>query len=454
MYLGSYVLKGVEFHFAFDGKTLSLFPKDETNRVAALGLTQGRLAEGILSFPGKPLAVDSPLELTLINSRKRLVLFSANDCFMADSLFNSNLTLDVISYFLIDGEAGISGLSIRSEVLNYAYDIQEAIAYSKFDDDGNLELSSSGRNGSSFQFTFENVLIEGYLTHITGVCYEKGKLPLRLRSQLTLSFQSTYDYLFLEKLVRIMHGYLAFLAQGHGYKYDDISLLKESELQGKKYLSEYGEYFEEGRRRDCEGLKSTIPLESTDAILSQLLFQALAQDKLILDHLPAVDERNSYDTGRIILILAALDKSLELIYKNGITHSEKAIASRRSINQALDAICEDGATNRLKNDVKWLKRILNESESLQARLSQFGKDHRDLFNKLNGRVFKNPQKRTAYFGKVSKTRNKIAHGDFDIFASFDFEDIEGTNQLLLSVQLVLVGLKDDVAIARLVNSVY
>ena len=154
------------------------------------------------------------------------------------------------------------------------------------------------------------------------------------------------------------------------------------------------------------------------------------------------------------MMLAALDNALAIVYADGIKHSEKAVESKRIIKEALDSLLVDGVKGRVKSDVKWLKGILNDAETLHARMGQFGKDHKELFGHLNGSVFSSHQKRTAFFGRITKARNKIAHGDFDIFDDFSFEDIEGTNRLLLSAQLVSIGMKNDVEIASIVNKAY
>ena len=251
----------------------------------------------------------------------------------------------------------------------------------------------------------------------------------------------------------MMHGFLSFLAQAHNCECDEIQLLSRHEYGDSFYLGTCAEYHENGQNYDLPIPKRIIPIDDS-ANLLQCVFRALSNKALSLEHLPVADEKSSYSAARLIMMLAALDNALAIVYKDGIRHSEKSIESRRIINAALDPLLADDIPGRVKRDAKWLKGILNDAETLQTRISQFGKDHKGLFEHLNGSVFGSHQKRTAFFGRIMKARNKIAHGDFDILNELSFEDIEGANRLLLSSQLVAIGLKDDCEIASIVNKAY
>lgn len=247
---------------------------------------------------------------------------------------------------------------------------------------------------------------------------------------------------------------MTFIAQGYGYEYDNIQLTKQSTLEdGKTYTSPCAEFNDGKERRDCKCTKRIIPLIDAEN-LSEKIFSALSNDTLVVEHLPKIDEKNSYDIARLIMMLAALDKTLEQVYKKGIQHSKKALESREAITAVLDTLASGTSSKRIKEDVSWLKRILNERESLLARLSQFGKDHKNLLEGLSCNVYSSPQKRTAFFGRVVKARNKIAHGNFNIFDELSFDDVEGINKLLLSSQLVMIGIEDEKEIAAIVNEAY
>ena len=453
MYFGLYTLRGVEFWFSFDEKKLMLFPKDEANKRAAMALTRREITEGVYAFPGEPIKSDCPLMLPTNVHREVLVLYPISDNYEIESLASNSLSLRVGSWFLSGPSIAISGLSIRSDILDHAYDIQKAVDSAYLDAEGKIEVTSAGEKGHSFGFNHAGIEIEGYLSHARGVCFGRGELPIRIHSQLSLIFPETSDGMFLRELTQIIHDYLSFLAQGRGYKYDNVRLLKRFNRNGESYFNANAEYIENGRRRDCDPPKHLIPVDGVGG-LSKCIFQSLSDGILVLEHLPLIDDKNSYNAARLIMMLAALDLTLAMIYKNGIVHSKKAIESKQIINGALDALLDGCVQSRVKKDVAWLKGILNDSESLQARISQFGKDHKKMFEAMKGDAFKSHQKRTAFFGRIARTRNKIAHGDFDIFEGYAFEDIEGTNRLLLASQLVLMGVQDDGEIADIVNEVY
>lgn len=453
MHFGLYTLRGVELWFSFDGEKLVLFPKDETDKKAAMTLTHREISNGMYAYPGEPIEADSPLVLSTNVRGEALVLYPISANYEIESLSSNSLSLQVGSWFLSDPAIKVSGLSIRSDVLDHSYDIQRAVDSSRFDVEGKLEVTSTEKEGHAFRFDHAGIEIEGYLSYARGVCFKRGELPISIRSQLSLSFPETSDAVFLREMVQIVHGYLAFLAQGHGYKYDNIQLLKRLDYDGGFRLSACAEYVENGRKRDCSCPRRLIPVSSFEN-LSECIFQSLSDGVLVLEHLPLIDDKSSYNVARLIMMLAALDKTLAMIYKKGIVHSEKAIDAKRVINGALDSLLNADVQNRVKKDVKWLKGVLNDSESLQSRISQFGKDYKELFKSIKGDSFASPQKRTAFFGRIAKTRNKIAHGDFDIFEGYSFEDIEGTNRLLLASQLVLMGMQEDDEIAAIVNEAY
>lgn len=453
MYFGKHEIKDVEFWFTFDGEVLTLFPADEKNKRAATGLTHRKIGEGAFALPGDPIEADSYLVLPTQDGERTLVLYPISACYEVEDFFGNTLRLQIGSWFVADSPFEVSGLSLCSAVLDHSYNIQGAVDYSSFDPDGKIEVSSTFKQGLSFRFEYLGIEVEGYLSHSRGVCRNRGELPIKIRSQLSLSFPETSDVAFLYELMRMMHGFLSFLAQGYDCECDEIQLLSRYEYDERFYLSACAEYHE--RRRDYDQpIPKRILSIGDSADLPQCAFRALANKALSLEHLPSASEKNSYSASRLIMMLAALDNALAIVYADGIKHSEKAVESRRIINEALDSLLVNGVKGRVKSDVKWLKGILNDAETLHARMSQFGKDHKELFGRLNGSVFSNHQKRTAFFGRITKTRNKIAHGDFDIFDDFSFEDIEGTNRLMLSAQLVSIGMKSDVEIAPIVNKAY
>lgn len=453
MYFGKHEIKDVEFWFSFDGEILTLFPMDEKNKRAAMELTHRKIGEGSFAFPGDPTDVDPYLVLLTQDEKRTLVLYPVSTCYEVENFSGNTLHLQIGSWFLADSPFEVSGLSLTSTVLDHAYDIQWAVDYSNLNSDGKIEVASTRKEGLSFRFRYSDIDIEGYLSHSRGVCYNRGELPIKIRSQLSLSFPETSDVAFLFELMRMMHGFLSFLAQGHNCECDEVQLLSRYEYDEIFYLSACAEYHESRRDYDQPIPKRILSIGDS-ADLPQCAFRALANKTLSLEHLPSVSEKNSYSVSRLIMMLAALDNALAIVYADGIKHSEKAVESKRIIKEALDSLLVDGVKGRVKSDVKWLKGILNDAETLHARMGQFGKDHKELFGHLNGSVFSSHQKRTAFFGRITKARNKIAHGDFDIFDDFSFEDIEGTNRLLLSAQLVSIGMKNDVEIASIVNKAY
>lgn len=453
MFFGKHEIKDVEFWFTFDGEVLTLFPADEKNKRAAMGLTHRKIGEGAFALPGDPIEADSYLVLPTQDGKRTLVLYPISTCYEVEDFFGNTLRLQIGSWFVADSPFVVSGLSLCSAVLDHSYNIQGAVDYSSFDPDGKIEVSSTFKQGLSFRFEYLGIEVEGYLSHDRRVCYDRGELPIKIRSQLSLSFPETPDAMFLHGLMRIMHGFISFLAQGHNCECDEIQLLSRYECGKGSYLSACAEYHESRRSRNQPIPKRILPIgESAD--LPYCAFQALASEALSLEHLPSASEKNSYSASRLIMMLAALDKALAIVYSSGIKHSKAALESKRAITTALDSLLTDDVEKRVEEDVKWLKRILNDTETFRARISQFSKDHKELFGRLSDNIFSDCQKRTAFFDRITKTRNKIAHGDFDIFDDFSFEDIEGTNRLMLSAQLVSIGMKSDVEIASIVNKAY
>lgn len=453
MHFGNYSLRGVDFWFAFDGESLTLIPVDEANKKLAFGLTHKKLGEGAYAWPGEEIETDCPLVLQTNIQGEILVLFPSSVSYAVIDKNNGILSLQIRCWFSADPSSKLSGLSITSDILDNAYDIQNAVDSSSFGPDGRIEITSSRKKGHSFSFKFNDVEVEGYLSHARGVSFDRGELPIKLRSQLSLTFPETSDYVFIHDLAMAMHDYLAFIAQGYGCQFDDIKLLKQYGPEEVSHLGKCGEYFENGRNRNSASPRRLISLNGCEE-LSECIFQSLANGLLAIEHLPSINEKNSYNVARLIMMLAALDKTMEALYRNGVSHSEMTLESRNAINCALDSLIDENTRAGLKREVKRLKKILNESESLQSRISQFGKDHKELFDGLNGNVYKSHQKRTAFFGRITKARNKIAHGDFDVFKGLSFDDIEGINRLLLSAQLVLIGIEDEKAIAEIVNGAY
>ena len=453
MHFGYYRLRGVDFWFVFDGNILVLYPKDEANKKLAMCLTHKELNNGLYAYPGEAIEVNSPLVLSVHLQDELLILYPISTTYIVDDHLNGTLSLQVGSWFVAEETAKFSGLSINSDILDCAYDIQGAVDSSSLDANGRIVISSTRKEGHSFKFCFDGVEIEGYLSHARGVSFKNGELPIKIRSQLSLSFPETTDYVFLKDLIRTMHDFLAFIAQGYGYQYDEIKMLRRFHTDNGSYFSEHAKFFENGRKCGCKCPKKLIALKNNED-LARCIFQALGDEKLVLEHLPQIIEKESYNASRLIMMLAALDKTMEMIYPGKIEYSQEGLESRNAINNALDALIADNASSRLKSDVAWLKKTLRKSESLQSRICKFAKDHKAIFSGLSCDVFETHKMRIAFFKRITAARNKIAHGDFDAFKDYSFDDIEGTNQLLLAVQLVLIGIESDGEIAAIVNGAY
>lgn len=142
MDFGLYTLKDVEFLFIFDGETLNLFPKDEANKNKARDITCLKLANGGYALPGNPVEAESCLELFSRNHHKTLVLFPISSHYSVEGFFGDSLSLSIGNWFLVDRKTEISGISMHSQVLDFAYDIQKAVDYSQFDSEGNIEVKA------------------------------------------------------------------------------------------------------------------------------------------------------------------------------------------------------------------------------------------------------------------------------------------------------------------------
>lgn len=391
MYFGTHTLKGVKLWFIFDGERLSLFPQDAQSREDAINLTHNEVGNGVYFFPGDAIEVDSPLVLPIHLQEKTLVLYPISVTYSVDDVENHTLSVEIGSWFLTDSSTKISGLSLQSDILDRSYDIQRALDVSEFSPDGRIEIISSRKNGHSFKFIFDGKEIEGLLSHSRAVSFNCGEPPIRIRSRLSVVFPETENYTFLQELARSLRGFLAFLAQGHGPQYDGIKLLTRRSYEGTSFLTECADYHENKAESNYVKPEKVVMLNRADT-LSEFIFQALADRRIALEHLPKLSERNSYNAARLIMTLAALDKTLALLYKDGITHSKKSLESKRAINETLNQLSKNTTLSRVKRDIGWLQKILNDSESLQSRLSQLSKDHKMLFGKLNSGVFSSSQK--------------------------------------------------------------
>lgn len=222
--LGNYTLRGVEFTFAFDGERLNLFPKDENERTKAMALTHLKTGKGAYAFPGNPIECPKePQVLLSQSSGKRLIVFPISVNYYPLNLRINSLGLDIGNWALLATNEDVSGISITSPILDHSFDIQGAIDSSFLDQDGEIEICSSQKPGRAFRFTYKETVIEGYLSHQRRVSFRQGTSPLTLASRLSLTFEPTNSFSFVQELVFILHNYLAFLVQGSCFGFNEAA---------------------------------------------------------------------------------------------------------------------------------------------------------------------------------------------------------------------------------------
>lgn len=451
MFLGNATYKGAAFSFGFDGDQLEFVPRPE-ERSAALALEPGFSSGGVYYSAGSEVPIESGyLELNPSNSSEELIIFPNSKAFVPTSMYQSSFRIRTKAYFLLDPRSQIIGLRFHSSHLSKCYSDRAALEMRYEREAGQFSVSTERYQPLSCNFHFKGRAINASFFHIHKMSFTPGESPLSVESALDFSFDTGNDFSFIFDLAMMGRSFLNYCLQVSGAEFDSIELLAEKQIDGlhqngfesRKIVVRCGELVLcHGSTESIGSAKYHIPLGVREGF-EKALFQMLAGEELSLRHLPPLNKVRAWDNARIILLAASFDQEANLLYPDGIHHSQSTLNARQTVIDALSEIKGSVKTRKLANRlIKYAKT----GDSFSSRMFQIYKDHPIFIEKLCHTA----NSEEAFIGltnRVQELRNSLAHGKLEInYGNSLLDDVLVLEKLVLAIQLFRLGLEDEAVI--------
>ena len=151
----------------------------------------------------------------------------------------------------------------------------------------------------------------------------------------------------------------------------------------------------------------------------------------------------AWDNARIILLAASFDQEANLLYPDGIHHSQSTLNARQTVIDALSEIKGSVKTRKLANR---LIEYAKTGDSFSSRMFQLYKDHPVFIEKLCHTV-NSEEAFNGLTNRVQELRNSLAHGKLEInYGNSLLDDVLVLEKLVLAIQLFRLGLEDEAVI--------
>ena len=204
--------KDIEFSFVFNDGELRLIPsKDKKNEVLLWGLKE--INSGVY-IKGSPLIIEELYLKGTINETGDKIVFYPSKQYIGK--YNEVLVIDIYSYIVVFSDTkNINEMRFESDEINIIYPLENSMKKFVLDKkSGEMTFQTTGYEGNSRSIP---IYLNGNNIHFS--CgYVKRKYgignihPLEINSFISLTFENTYNYDFLNVLYSLVHKLLIFLS--------------------------------------------------------------------------------------------------------------------------------------------------------------------------------------------------------------------------------------------------
>lgn len=247
---------------------------------------------------------------------------------------------------------------------------------------------------------------------------------------LELKTESKFDIYSIKESYWLIKKFLIFLFQKTNVPIDDIYLRNNEKNIGQLFVehSEKSEITFLGIK--C--IQINILNEKIDCLL-----QLLADKKLYLRHVPMFrDEEKTYTPGRFLMAFAGLESTLNLMN----IHVKHSVKGKKAVGNAiykLNGLAAE-STGKEKEIYRHFIKQLRKNETFESRIfASLEEDREYVLNFFPLDILGNNSKIAE---DLSKTRNKLAHGDLnaDLGLKADYQ-MNFLMLYILYLQLKMIG---------------
>ncbi|MGF9772399.1 HEPN domain-containing protein [Priestia aryabhattai] len=334
-------------------------------------------------------------------------------------------TFTLNSYIIFEkDECSFDFLSISGDELNWFYNVKNAYNYTAALSTGQINFETVPFKGleKCFEFDLDGESISGEL-NISRQVFNMSISPIRLRTNLYLSFKGTKDYTKIHQLINVTANFLKFVNYRKNISINNISLGKKDEntnernLVGHLYVNRETSNFVENEKILKE---RTIDLSLIEESLG-FLFNKLQKNMIYLTHIPenSVD-KHTITPSRFVLITAGFEWQFRISYKelsNQAEEEDKKSEGKEELLEFLELKIQESSGKKKKYFKGLRKRIIDTDMSLSSKINWALEEFQDILAHFIKKVYKMNQIEDVRYldiaERIQNQRNNYAHGNID-----------------------------------------
>ena len=456
MIQGSFNYKDIDFNFILDKDNLKLIPKDDYE-----DKFQNTFREnlGNCAYTDKENYLEEKYLIGKMQENYQSIVMIPEYKSINTDFFSDVLYIKIKHIIYLNSREPISKISIYCKELNGIYDIRRTIEKNDFNKNGEAEVklkSFDKTQTEDFKFMIGDKEIK-YNLNILKTLYGKiTEYPVRIRSAITLSFESTHDYGIIVDLYDIIKKFIQYLCYRRNVIIEDINIYMSTENGKNRKIGTF------------ETINNDI-IQEADKILENRfisyeyikgcennILQSIADESLYMRHLPMTyKEGKKENEATFIMTTAAFEWEFKKLYKNGIPHSEKTKEAKEKSTNEIEKLIKISKGKEKKIYKNLLKFI--SLEGFAENLEYACNDLNEIIYPFGERLYELNNEKLDYkkMGeRLSKQRNHFAHGDLDKeFIGLALLDLIFLKEIVYAMQMRRFGISNE-NIKRSLNELF
>ena len=438
--------KEIKFEFIIDKESLQLKPKEEFKK-RFIDCFRQSLGNGI--YTNKENYLEDEYLIGQRSDNYQYIIFIPESKNIETYFFKDLLYIRVKHIIYMNKIVSIDKVNIYCEELNAIYDIRKSIEKQGFNENGESELrlkSFEENKAEKFEFTYKDQKVECDF-NISKTLYRKiTEFPVQIRSQISLKFDTTNNYMFISALYDIVKKFIQFLCYRENITIEEIQIYSKDE---KEVYTQVGTLEAQGEEILPEEerilLNRYISYDYVKDIVGNI-FQSISSQDLYMRHFPL-----SYKDGKeeneaiFVMTTVAFEWEFKKLYPKGIPHSETTVKAQEEITKKINELKEK-STGKKKKIYKNLLKFID-LDGFADNLEYTCNDLNDVIFDFGDKLYKINNEHLNYreMGeRLSEQRNHFAHGDIDQeFIGLALLDLIFLKEIVYAMQLKRFGLNDE-----------
>lgn len=456
MIQGTLNYKEIEFEFILDKENLQLRPKEKFEKKFVECFRQD-LGNGAYTYKNNYLEDEYLIGQRLENYQ--YIIFIPESKNINTYFFTDFLYIKVKHVLYMNRLVPIDKLYIYCKELNAIYDIRQSIEKRGFNQNGEAELrlkSYEQNEGEEFEFKYKDKKVKCCFNISKTLHGKITEFPVQIRSQISLKFEATNDYMIISDLYDIVRKSIQYLCYRENVTMEEIKIYSKDEKNVYRQVGTFETRCEEIITEEDRILENRyISYDYIKDIIGNI-FQSISNQDLYMRHFPLTyKDGKKENESTFIMTTAAFEWEFKKLYPKGIERSETTKEAQEEITEKINEL-KDNSTGKKKKIYKNLLKFID-LEGFSENLVYTCNDLNDIIFPFGDKLYKINNEHLDYkeMGeRLSEQRNHFAHGDIDQeFIGLALLDLIFLKEIVYAMQLKRFG-ATDIEIKKSLNDLF